>query len=226
MQVFKSLPLVLSLVLAASACGSEPSASPSEAQPSQDEPPRAVQADPEPETEASPKPKPEPEPATSGAAETNYVEIVAAHDPPKPSDPAIMRIPGVKVVSADFDPKKLDGATAQFELDMGSLISKVPDRDDHLKSDDFLDVPKFPVATVSISEVKKTETFYLAQAIVEARGAKVEWELPFEVLDVSDDSIRIRGKYSFSRMAFTIGEADGPADKVDASWDITLRKEP
>lgn len=221
MRHFKLLTLSLALALAAGcdsdakapelAAGDEAKASPPKASPE-----LKPDAEPEPEPEAKPE-------DSSPASNTDYLEIRAMHSPAKPGDPAVMRIVGIKVVTASFDPKKLEAASAEIELDMGSLTSNSPDRDEHLKSDDFLDIAKFPVAQVSITKVRKTESGYLANAHVSSRGFEADWELPFEVLDAGDNSVRIKGSFDFPRSKFKIGDEGDLEDKLSASWDITLR---
>jgi hypothetical protein len=166
--------LALTLLLTP-ACDAEKPAAPAKSEaPTKAEAPEAPA---ESEKAEAPVKAETPEPVAQPEAGGNYLEIIANHEPRKPSDPAVMRITGIEIKNANFDPKKLEGASAEFVLDFNSLTSDKPKRDEHLKSDDFLDAPQFPTATVLVSEVKAAGDAYTAKAKVTARGKTVEWTL-------------------------------------------------
>jgi polyisoprenoid-binding protein YceI len=54
----------------------------------------------------------------------------------------------------DFDPAQPERATAEVAFDAASLWSGQPDRDDHLRSEDFLDVARHPQITFRSTRVE------------------------------------------------------------------------
>jgi polyisoprenoid-binding protein YceI len=54
-----------------------------------------------------------------------------------------------------FDPLNVAASTLKVEIEAGSLFTGVVDRDNHLKSADFLEVEKFPVITFTSTRVEQ-----------------------------------------------------------------------
>lgn len=160
---------------------------------------------------------------TAAPAAPDYVRVLASHAEPKPSDPVVVEIPGFRVTKAAFDPAQVEGGTATVELDLASIASGSPKRDNHLKTADYLDVDKFAVATIDIANVKKTSAdHYTADAKVSIHGVEQTLPVTFEVLETLPDGIRIRGEHEFSRHDFQIGAAAGE-DSVGETQKIELQ---
>jgi len=56
----------------------------------------------------------------------------------------------------DFDPDYPEQASAQVTFDAATLWSGEPERDDHLRSDDFLDVERYPTISFRSTKVEPT----------------------------------------------------------------------
>lgn len=54
----------------------------------------------------------------------------------------------------DFDPDDVAHATVEVEIDAGSIYTGVEQRDNHLKSADFLEVEKYPTITFKSTRVE------------------------------------------------------------------------
>lgn len=59
--------------------------------------------------------------------------------------------------SYSFDSENIENSTVETTINASSINTNEQDRDDHLKSDDFLDVEKFPNITFKSKEIKKVE---------------------------------------------------------------------
>jgi len=145
--------------------------------------------------------------------------------PPKPTDPVQVRFETFRVVKASFDPKQIEGGTATIELDLASIKSGSGERDDDLKSPTYIDVGTFATATIEIANVKRrvAKTF-TADATVKLRGVTKKYPVTFDVLEQRDDSIRIKGEHSFSRLDFAVGSdpAKDPQQQVDPELTIQM----
>jgi polyisoprenoid-binding protein YceI len=56
--------------------------------------------------------------------------------------------------SLDFDPQQVAAAAVTVEIDAASIYSGVEQRDQHLKSPDFLDVENYPTITFKSTQVE------------------------------------------------------------------------
>jgi hypothetical protein len=180
------------------------------------------------EPKPEPKPEPTPEPAKDPAAD--YIKVSANHSKPKPTDPDVFEIPSFKVVKAAFtDPANLEGATADLELDLNSLVSNSARRDSDIKSDSYLDVAKFATVTIHIDNVKKTgDKSYTADATINAHGVEKKLAVAFDVLDSTADTVRIKGTHTFQRLDFSIGvpvdQGDSVSPDITIEMQLTLKK--
>jgi polyisoprenoid-binding protein YceI len=162
--------------------------------------------------------------------EQDYVRVIARHEPSKPTDPVKVYFEKFAVTKASFDPAKIEGGTAEIEIDLGSIKTDAPDRDKHLKSKDFLEVEKYPKATIKISDVKKgsADGEYTAKADIDIHGGKVSWPVKFKVIDKKADSIRVEGTHEFTRAAIKVGappSKDLPvSDALKFEVRLTLKK--
>jgi len=151
-------------------------------------------------TQEPPPPQPE--------STTDYLKVSADNtDPTQPSVDVVFA--GWKVVKAAFDPANLEGGTAELEVDIASLSSGIPKRDNHLRTPDYLDVTTFPKATVKVANVKKTgDQSYTADATMNIHGIEKTWSLPFEVVSSTADAVQVKFSQPFSRLDFNIGKPE------------------
>lgn len=179
-------------------------------------------AEPAPAPAPAPEVKP-PEPAPAPAA-ADSISVFATHAEPKPGDPVEVKINSFKVVKADFDPAKVEGGTAEIELDLNSISTNDEKRTGHLKTPDYIDVAKFATANVLIDNVKKTgDNKYSADATVKFRGAEKKYPIAFDVTETTADGIRIQLEHKFNKNDFTVGK-DSKDPKVEGvAAELTLK---
>jgi len=157
----------------------------------------------------------------------DYIIAETSHAKKKPNDPVIVNFRKFKVTKASFDPKKVVGGTAEFEIDIASMDSGIGNRDKHLKSDDYFDAAKFTTATVKISAVEKAgDNKYKAKAEISMHGMSATQPIQFEVVNTTDDSVRIKAEHTIKRADFKIGKADGDsaANEVLVKLRLTVKK--
>jgi polyisoprenoid-binding protein YceI len=218
----KKLVLALALVAACHSSDSKPApATSSQAQPDQ----------PQPEVGPSgPRKPPHPAPAASPDfdAAGDWVKVTASHAKPKPTDPDVFSIPKFQVLKADFDPAKIEGGTADLALDVTSLVSNNPRRDEDIKGPDYLDVNKFTTVTIHVDNVKKAgDNHYTADANIDAHGLQQKMPVEFDVVKSAADSIQIHGTHTFKRLDFGIGAPEGQdsvGSDVTIEMQLTIKK--
>jgi len=177
--------------------------------------------------------------AGSGAATptedtADWITVQANHFEKKDNDPVQVKFEKFKVVKANFDPKKIEGGTAQLEIDLTSIKTGDAKRDEHVNTPDYLDTAKFATATVDIGNVKKKDDkTYTAEAKVKVHGVEKKLPATFEVVEAKDDWIRIKGEAAFKRLDFKVGKKPGPdhkkgddgvADDMTVKLQLTLKK--
>jgi polyisoprenoid-binding protein YceI len=159
------------------------------------------------------------------AGEPDHIVVLAHHKPAKPTDPVNVQFDKFRVVKASFDPKTIEGGTATIEIDLASLHSGSGERDDDLKSANFIDVGTFATVTIDVANVKrKHDKTFTADATVALRGATKTYPVTFDVIEQADDHIRIRGEQAFSRLDFSVGTdpASDPRQQVDTGLAIEM----
>jgi polyisoprenoid-binding protein YceI len=153
----------------------------------------------------------------------DHVNVLAHHKNPKPTDPVRINFEKFKVVKAHFDPKKIEGGTATIDLDLSSFHTPSDERDNHLKSEAYLDVSKFATATIDIANVKhKAGATYTGDAKVTAHGVTKTYPVTFDVIDTKDDSIRIKGQHTFTRLDFGVGTDPAKNGDEQVGTDLTI----
>jgi polyisoprenoid-binding protein YceI len=173
-------------------------------------------------------------PAGSGAASSSgaapadpgadYVRVLGHHNPGKATDPVVIEIPKFEIVKASFDPKHLDGGTAELTLDLSSLHSSSAKRDKHLSSPDYLDVERFATATIDVDNVKQSgDKTYSADATISIHGLEKKLPVTFDVVAVLADGVRIHAKQAWHRSDFQIGSPEGPDESTADGQEIELQ---
>lgn len=93
--------------------------------------------------------------ATTYTLEPNYTQVVFSWDHLGYSYPSAHLAQGVGTL--EFDAMDPGRASLQVTFPLASMMSGVPDLDEHLKSEDFFDVAKFPQARFNSTRVERTQ---------------------------------------------------------------------
>lgn len=163
------------------------------------------------------------------AARADSITLYASHAKKKPTDPVTLAFEKFTVRKAQFDPKKIEGGTAEIEVDLASLKSDSAKRDGHLKSPDYLDVANNGTMTISVANVKKkADKTFTADATVKLKGVSVKMPVTFDVVDTTADSIHVKGEHDFTRKDVGIGKDEGDVvgQEIKIAVDLTLKNTP
>lgn len=91
--------------------------------------------------------------ATTYTLEPNYTQVVFNWDHLGYSFPTAQIARGTGTL--DFDAMNPTQAKVRVTMPIAMLVSGVPDLDEHLKSEDFFDIAKYPEATFTSTKVEK-----------------------------------------------------------------------
>lgn len=133
-----------------------------------------------------------------------------------------------------FDPNDLSGSSIDVTIEVDSLDTRVPKRDNHLRSKDFFEVKKYPTITFVSNEIRNTGgNRYIAKGQLTMKGVTKTIELPFTFLGIVDNpfekNMEIAGfdaRHTIDRLEYNVG--DGKYYKqgvVGKDVEISLRLE-
>ena len=86
-----------------------------------------------------------------------------------------------------LDPQDLTRSSVEVTIDAASIDTQVADRDNHLRSADFLDVAKYPQLTFRSKKVEKAGAGYRVTGELELHGVKKEVVLEAEYAGTGKD---------------------------------------
>ena len=110
-----------------------------------------------------------------------------------------------RIVSAVVDEAEPEKSRVELEVSIASLDTGIAKRDDHLRSQDFFDVEKFPVARVTLAGFHLDgESAFTADVTLELRGKSKTFPMRFRIEDRA--ARRISGSVTLDRRDFGVGE--------------------
>lgn len=161
---------------------------------------------------------------------SDYLIAYGSHSPAKPTDPVAIRFEAIKVTKVKFArpvARGLEGASAEFQIDVASLKSDSDKRDRHLKSPDYLEADKFSTITVQVSRPRRVSgDRYEALARITVRGKTYDRKVAFTVVEKLPDGVRIRGEHRFTRKDVGVGResGDGVGQDLLVRLQLTLKQ--
>jgi polyisoprenoid-binding protein YceI len=129
--------------------------------------------------------------------------------------------------SADIqgDPVTLEGAKVRIDIDAKSLNTAIKTRDEHLRSDDFFEVVKYPKITFTSTEVRKEGDRVRVQGTLKMHGVSKDLMLSFEPAEGMNGAgvhtWSYRTTLFLNRLDFGVG-AESVAAKISLKKDVEL----
>lgn len=117
---------------------------------------------------------------------------------------------------------------AEFEINIGSMNTGIEQRDAHLATPDYFNVPVHPTATLIVDNVRAGADAdnFNATAHLSLMGQTKEFEVSFKVVERREDgSIVIEAKQNINRSDYGVGgapETSGAVDLVEVSVRLHL----
>lgn len=114
---------------------------------------------------------------------------------------------GTMQANIQFDPATLNTSTIEATADVKSINTDNDTRDDHLRSDEFFDVARFPKITMrSVSFRKKSGNNYIGQFNVTIKDKTKAFDVPFTYV-ANGNSGSFKGTFKLNRLDFGVGES-------------------
>lgn len=105
-----------------------------------------------------------------------------------------------------FDPRNLRNSHAAVTIDVSSLLTGDPVRDQILPGPDWFNVARFPAATFVANTITQTgPNHYQAEGELRIRGVVQQAALPFTLI-LNRDRATLRGAITLDRLAFGVGQ--------------------
>jgi polyisoprenoid-binding protein YceI len=129
--------------------------------------------------------------------------------------------------SADIqgDPVTFEGAKVRIDIDARSLNTAVKSRDEHLRSDDFFDVGKYPKITFTSTDVRKEGDWVRVQGTLTMHGVSKDLVLAFDPADGMNGADvhtwSYRATLPLDRLDFGVG-AESVAAKISLKRQVEL----
>ncbi len=124
-----------------------------------------------------------------------------------------------------FNPLNLVGSTLEASVEVNTINTDNSGRDEHLRSEDFFDVARYPkISLKSVNFKHKSGNNYTGSFILTIKGRSKQIELPFTFLD-KDNMVAFKGSFKLNRLDFGIGgKSMILADEVIVNIDCEEKK--
>ena len=108
------------------------------------------------------------------------------------------------------------------EVELGSVQTDSKKLDNHLMSDDFFDVAKFPKSTFEATSIAQGEgNTYTITGDLDLHGVQQEVTFPATVA-VAEQAVEVDAEFSIDRQAFGVSYPGKPDDLIQDEVKITL----
>jgi polyisoprenoid-binding protein YceI len=127
-----------------------------------------------------------------------------------------------------LDPAKLSESSVAITIDASTINTRVEMRDNHLRSDDFFAVAKYPTITFKSASVTQTAPNKLDIAgDLTVRGVTKRIVVPASMVFYDKGAGRFRGQFAIQRKDFGVAydSAVNPIEnEVQVQWDFSIKE--
>jgi polyisoprenoid-binding protein YceI len=113
-----------------------------------------------------------------------------------------------------FDPDNLAVSNVRFEISTKSINTRIPNRDNHLRSEDFFAVKEYPSMTFQSTSVKQKEgNQYTLVGNLTIKGKTHKVAMPFTYFGVRENPLKkgqmvagFETRFSIDRLEYLVGQ--------------------
>jgi polyisoprenoid-binding protein YceI len=129
-----------------------------------------------------------------------------------------------RITRAEIDDADPGGSVVVVEIDIASIDTGIGRRDNHLRSDDFFDVEKFPTATVELRDFQFTDPTHVSAAVkLRIRGVEKSFPLTFEIVD--REARKVSATTTIDRTDFGVGGPRRVWNPMSVKQEVEVRVE-
>jgi polyisoprenoid-binding protein YceI len=131
-----------------------------------------------------------------------------------------------------FDPAKPQSGSISARIDLASVDTGNPERDEVLKGADWFNLGRWPEAVFTAGRIVPEGEGYRASGTLTLRGVAAPVSLGFRWTPAAPgEAVRLLGSATLERLAFGVGQGDWKdtsyiGNRVDVQVDIRLRPVP
>jgi polyisoprenoid-binding protein YceI len=124
-----------------------------------------------------------------------------------------------------FNPANLAASALEASVDVNTINTDNNGRDEHLRSEDFFDVARFPkISLKSVNFKHKSGNNYVGSFILTMKGRSKQIDIPFSFLD-KDNTVAFKGSFKINRLDFGVGSKSMIlSDEVTVTIDCEEKK--
>jgi polyisoprenoid-binding protein YceI len=112
-----------------------------------------------------------------------------------------------------FDPENLQVSSVEFEVETESVNTGNPNRDNHLRSDEFFAVKQYPAMTFKSTAVEPVEgNRYTLEGILTIRDVSMKIAVPMTYIGTGENPLKkgqqvagFEARFSIDRLDFNVG---------------------
>ncbi len=106
-----------------------------------------------------------------------------------------------------FIPANLNESTMEASVDVATINTDNSGRDEHLRSEDFFDVARYPkISLKSVAFKHKSGNNYVGTFNLTIKNRSKQIEIPFTYLDKGND-VEFKGAFKINRLDFGVGSS-------------------
>jgi polyisoprenoid-binding protein YceI len=106
-----------------------------------------------------------------------------------------------------FNAANLSSSTIGASVDANTINTDNSSRDDHLKGEDFFDVPHYPkISLKSVSFKHKSGNNYMGTFTLTVKDKSKQIEMPFTFLE-KENTVEFKGSFKINRVDYGVGSS-------------------
>lgn len=129
-----------------------------------------------------------------------------------------------RIASASVDDADPGRSRVEVEVVLSSVDTKSSDRDDHLRTEDFFDVARHPIARVTLEGFRlEGDDAFAADVTLDLHGERRTFPMRFRIAD--REARRITGEVTLDRTQWGIGEPHSRWNPLSIRNEVEVRVE-
>jgi polyisoprenoid-binding protein YceI len=114
---------------------------------------------------------------------------------------------GGLAAKVNFTPANLSASTLEASVDVGTINTGSSAKDEHLRSEDFFDVARYPkIVLKSVAFRHKSGSNYVGTFMLTIKDKSKQIDVPFTFTD-KGNTVQFKGTFKINRLDFGVGSS-------------------